>query len=61
MKKKLLASVDLQPVERLEVGKYTITKYQDEDFWIKHESGEGMQVFKRVFEKLIDDFYKNEF
>ncbi len=47
-------------LERLDVGKYIITRYY-EDYWIENESGEGMQVFKHNFEKLIDDYYKSEF
>ena len=48
-------------LERIIVGQYTITKYKNGDFWISHESGEGMQVFRINFEKLIDEFYKAEF
>lgn len=44
--------------EGLIVGKYTITHDRDGDYWIEHESGEGMQVFKVNFETLIDEFYK---
>ncbi len=48
-------------LERIVVGKYTITHNQDGDYWIAHESGEGMQVFKLNFENLIDEYYKSEF
>jgi len=47
--------------EVLTVGEYTITRYNDNDYWIEHETGEGMQVFAHNFEKLIDEFYKEEF
>jgi hypothetical protein len=47
--------------EVLTVGKYTITHYYDDDYWIEEDDGEGMQVFAHNFEKLIDDFYKEEF
>lgn len=46
----------------LYVGDYRITPFGEEgDFWIGHKGGEGMQVFKVNFERLIDEFYKNEF
>jgi len=48
--------------QELYVGEYRITLFGDNgDFWIEHESGEGMQVFKVNFERLIDEFYKAEF
>lgn len=46
--------------ESLVVGEYIITRY-NEDYWIENESGEGMQVFKYNFEKLIDEYFKSEF
>jgi|GEM_PF-7043008 len=46
--------------EILVVGEYTITRYNDNDYWIEHD-GEGMQVFAHNFEELIDNFYKEEF
>jgi len=53
-------SEDLPP-ERLEVGQYTITRFQDVDYWIENESGEGMQLFAHNFEKMIDDMFTEEF
>lgn len=47
--------------EQISVGEYTITHDSDGDYWIEHKSGEGMQVFKVNFEKLISDYYKSEF
>ena len=44
----------------IQVGEYWISR-RGEDYWIEHESGEGMQVFRVNFEKLISDFYKQEF
>lgn len=50
------------PTQELNVGEYRITPFgENGDFWIAHESGEGMQVFKINFERLIDEFYKSEF
>ena len=50
----------MKRVERLTVGDYVISPYGD-DFWIQHKSGEGMQVFRANFEKLIDEHYRSEF
>jgi len=48
--------------EQITVGQYTIFSYRNGDFWIsENESGEGMQIFKHNFEKLIDEFYRTEF
>ena len=47
--------------ELLIVGKYEISQLDNGDYWIRTEGGEGMQVSKRNFEKLIDEFYKKEF
>lgn len=44
----------------LDVGDYTITTFGD-DYWIAHKSGEGMQVFRGNFERLIDEYYRSEF
>ena len=44
----------------IQVGEYWISR-RGEEYWIEHESGEGMQVFRVNFEKLISDFYKQEF
>ena len=44
--------------DKLHVGKYLITPFGSYgDFWIEHESGEGIQVRKIAFEKLISEFY----
>jgi len=59
---KMLA--DMTPtagLERIVVGKCTITHLDDGDYWIRHASGEGMQTPKAKFERLIDEYYKSEF
>jgi len=43
------------------VGEYEITEYSQDSLWIQHESGEGMEVGKREFEKLIDEYYQETF
>ena len=47
--------------EMLIIGKYTITRYRDNDYWIEEEGGEGMQVFEKNFIDLINKFYEEEF
>lgn len=46
--------------ECFQVGDYWLHRF-DKDYWIEHASGEGMQVRKEVFEKLIADFYVENF
>ena len=40
--------------EILTVKEYVITRLPDGSYWIKHESGDGMQVPKEKFEELIN-------
>ena len=47
--------------EILIVGEYTITRFNNDSYWIEHEFGEGMQVFEHNLIHLIDKFYKEEF
>ena len=48
------------PVVEYQIGEFYIGRF-GKDFWIEHESGEGMQVSKDRMEKLIADFYKENF
>lgn len=50
-----------QPNHRITVGEYTIMPFHGDSFFIEHESGEGMQVSLSALEKLVDDFYKENF
>ncbi len=45
----------------VQIGDYAIGQVSDGGFWIEHESGEGMHVAKTRMEKLIRDFYKENF
>jgi len=47
--------------EALHVGEYTVRPFGDDDFWIENSSGEGMQVFRLNFERLIDAYFQSEF
>lgn len=44
----------------MQVGEYTVSAYGD-DFWIENSAGEGMQVFKLNFERLVGAYFKSEF
>lgn len=44
----------------LQIGDHLIGEVPG-GFWIEHESGEGMHVAKERMEKLIRDFYKENF
>ena len=55
-------SSPLKPQNKLCVGDYKLSLFNEEgDVWIEHASGEGIQVFRRDFEELIDFYYKNNF
>ena len=53
----------LEPIiiNRIIVGDYSITHQSDGNYWIQHQSGEGMQTTSLKLGKLIDDFYCAEF
>ena len=44
-------------VERLCVGEYTITRTIDDNYWIEHSSGEGMETNREKFKGWIHSFY----
>ena len=63
MKLPLLPSMP-QPDENwpaLQIGDYYLGPATDGGYWIEHESGEGMHVRRKVMEKLIKDFYRENF
>ena len=45
----------------IELYNYTITDRNDGTLWIAMPDGEGMQVQKEAFEKIVADFYKVNF
>lgn len=53
------SAIEQKPFIR--VGEYTIGPRSDGSFWIEHDSGEGMQASKSGAEKLVGDFYKENF
>uniref|UniRef100_A0A6M3J2P1 Uncharacterized protein n=1 Tax=viral metagenome TaxID=1070528 RepID=A0A6M3J2P1_9ZZZZ len=44
----------------IKIGDYTIYGYKDA-FIIQHRDGEGMEVSAEKLEKLIDEFFREEF
>lgn len=48
-------------VAALHIGDFYLGPATDGGFWIEHESGEGMHVRKEIMEKLIADFYRENF
>ena len=47
--------------ERLVVGNYTITRLDNGNYWVGHQSGEGMETRGELFEDFIHTFYVQEF
>ena len=51
--------------EQIKIGQYTIVKWVgptgELNFWIGHESGEGMEVTETVLAELICKFYRENF
>ena len=43
------------------IGEYEISDYNDDGFWIMHETGEGMRVNKKTLRDLIHKFYLKTF
>ena len=49
----------------IRIGQFEITQRGPENYWIRHESGEGMEISSEeslnAFKKAIDDFYNKYF
>ena len=45
----------------IQIGTFYLARRNDGTYWIEHESGEGMRVSRAAMEKLIADFYKENF
>lgn len=48
-------------VKFISVGEYKIPREPSGNYWIAHSPGEGMEASKELFEKLIHEFYVQEF
>lgn len=50
----------------MKFGKYTIMalkskEHEGFDYWIQHEDGEGMATTEEKIEKMIEQFFREEF
>lgn len=45
----------------IEFGEYQLTRYDDESWWMEHKDGEGMQIPDSNLEKLLQDYFKENF
>ena len=63
MSEKTSSRKSLEPIiiYRIIVGDYSITHLSDGNYSIGHHSGEGMQTTPAKLERLIHDFYCDEF
>lgn len=50
-------ATELPDLQIITIGKYTISTYPDGGYWIRHESGEGMQTSAQALEDCIRKFY----
>lgn len=47
--------------EKIIIGKYEVRKLKDGNYYIEHESGEGMGISSEHLEKFFDLFYQEMF
>lgn len=48
-------------INAITIGEFTLFKYSDGSYWIQHESLEGGEFSAEKVEKMIADFYKENF
>lgn len=46
---------------QVRIGKFIITELDDKNIWISIDDGEGGQFSKEAFEKVVAEFYKENF
>lgn len=46
---------------QVKVGKYTICRQGGNSVWMQTEKGEGAEFQDELFEKVLDDFWKDHF
>lgn len=54
---------EIKKIESWEItiGDYKINRFESGDYWIYHKSGEGMEVSSEMLEKMLKDFYEENF
>lgn len=60
MKLPTLPKMPFPSRQYFKVGDYYL-HYFGNDYWIEADNGEGMQVSKAVLEKMIADYYRENF
>ena len=45
----------------MRLGDYTLSTHNEDDFWLQNGDGEGMTVSNVEFEKILDDYFKENF
>lgn len=45
----------------LRIGDFTISHYANGTFWIQRSDGEAMQVTQEKLEKMLSDWYEENF
>ena len=44
--------------EPVQVGNFTLSRYDEASYWLAHASGEGMQVKQERLQRLIDELWQ---
>ena len=53
------ASEDLRSrTTGLQVGNFTLSRYDESSYWLAHKDGEGMQVRQERLQTLVDELWK---
>ncbi len=52
-----LAQPDQLP-EGMQVGNFTLSRYDEGSYWLAHKDGEGMQVRQERLQTLVDELWK---
>lgn len=53
------ASEDLRSrTTGLQVGNFTLSRYDEGSYWLAHKDGEGMQVRQERLQTLVDELWK---
>jgi len=47
--------------EHIKIGKYILSRFDDETIWVQFEDGEGGQFSEEKLEETISAFYKENF
>ncbi len=46
---------------KVTIGCYEISYSKTGQYWIYHKSGEGMEIDEKMLEKMVNDFYTENF